>query len=226
MVLINEPLKVYSIQVKDTHTFFVGAHGVLTHNMMFPATTIALSMPLSIGCGGGSLGTLFGPAGVISGLVIGGVIGCIISACRKNKDSGYRSLFNVNEIQAYFKNNDIGQEKKKDAPGPEKPRNDNKYPNMYEVFGKAVIGKQLKECSKSTSFSYKGISKIYKVIKDIAKFGIKKGDWFYLDKMHGDHIEVFKKCGKVVRTVLNMDGTENKKKLVQAIGRDILPWIR
>ena len=79
--------------------------------------------------------------------------------------------------------------------------------------------------NKGTRFSYKHTSKIFRVIKDVAEFGIKKGDWLYLDKMHGDHIEVFKKCGESIRTVLNMDDTQNLDKLRQAGKRTIEQWI-
>lgn len=97
---------------------------------------------------------------------------------------------------------------------------------MYEVFKRAAIGKKLKDAVEGTRFSYKRVSKIFKVIKDIAEYGIKKGDWLYLDKTHGDHIEVFKRCGKIMRTILNMDGTQNMKKLAQAGARTIEPWIK
>jgi filamentous hemagglutinin len=96
------------------------------------------------------------------------------------------------------------------------------------LFSRSTIqghGKKLKDAVESTRFSYKRVSKIFRAVKDIVEYGIKKGDWLYLDKMHGDHIEVFKKCGKVVRTVLNMDGTVNAAKLAAAAGRDIWEWI-
>jgi len=48
----------------------------------------------------------------------------------------------------------------------------------------------------------------------------------YLDKLHQDHIEVFTPNGKSVRTILNMDGTQNLEKIEQAGIRDIWEWIR
>jgi hypothetical protein len=38
-------------------------------------------------------------------------------------------------------------------------------------------------------------------------------------------IEVFKKCGTAIRTVLNMDGTTNTAKLASAVGRRLKEWI-
>lgn len=104
---------------------------------------------------------------------------------------------------------------------PKNPRNNDKYENMYEVFARAPMGKKLKEVVEATSRNYKGI-KIFRAIRDVEEFGIKEGDWLYLDKMHKDHIEVFCHKGKPLRTVLNMDGTQNLVKIKQAGVRDIV----
>jgi hypothetical protein len=47
-----------------------------------------------------------------------------------------------------------------------------------------------------------------------------KGDYFYLDKTHMDHLEVFDKAGKS-KTVLNLNGTVNAAKADAASGRTI-----
>ena len=114
------------------------------------------------------------------------------------------------------------------TPPPEDPRNKTKYENMEQVFERAPVGKVLEKSVEPTKFSYNNCSKIYRVIRNIKELGLKKGDWLYLDKMHGDHIEVFKRCGKVVRTILNMDGTHNVKKYKQALEecRRITKWIK
>ncbi len=108
---------------------------------------------------------------------------------------------------------------------PKNPRNNDKYENMYEVFARAPMGKKLRESVKDIARRYKG-SKIYKVIKDVKEFGIKEGDWLYLDKMHKDHIEVFCNKGEPMRTILNMDGTQNITKIQQAGERGIVRWIK
>ncbi len=138
-----------------------------------------------------------------------------------NKDRNNRATESLKKAQDKLSNlnNNNGPNK------PNKPRNDDDFPNMYEVFKKAAIGKILKDAVEGTRFAYKGVSKIFRAAKDIVELGIQKGDWLYLDKMHGDHIEVFKKCGKAVRTILNMDGTINTTKLAAAAGRRIIEWI-
>ena len=108
---------------------------------------------------------------------------------------------------------------------PKNPRNNDKYENMYEVFARAPIGKKLKDAVKDAARRYKD-SKMYRVIKDVEEFGIKKDDWLYLDKMHKDHIEVFCKKGRPLRTILNMDGTQNLAKIEQAGKRTIEKWIK
>jgi len=54
----------------------------------------------------------------------------------------------------------------------------------------------------------------------IGDLTLKKGDRFYLDAMHKNHIEVFNRNGKI-KTVLNLDGTENISKLKAAEGRTV-----
>lgn len=49
---------------------------------------------------------------------------------------------------------------------------------------------------------------------------IKKGDQFYLDGQHKNHLEVFDSKGKF-KAVLNLDGTINKVKTEAAKGRKI-----
>ncbi|MDR3550585.1 MAG: polymorphic toxin-type HINT domain-containing protein [Candidatus Babeliales bacterium] len=226
VMLINEPLEVYTIEVENTHTFLVGRQGLVTHNTVIPMITMAgLSIPLSTGCGG-TIGAPLGPVGICAGIVIGGAIGYIINSCVSKKTSGNSLAFDVNKIKSCSTHNNPDKQHKGNKQDPKKPRNTDRFANMYEVFEKAAIGKTLKECSESTSCAYKDGAKIFKVIKDIAEYGIKKGDWFYLDKMHGDHIEVFKKFGSPMRTILNMDGTQNFNKLKQAGARTIKQWIK
>jgi len=108
------------------------------------------------------------------------------------------------------------------GPPPELPkgpqRNTDFFGNMHEVFKKALIGPTLKAASKATNIICKG-AKVFELVEDLPQFGLKKGDCFYLDTLHRDHIEVFKSCRKIIRTVLNMNGTQNLEKLAQALKR-------
>lgn len=57
---------------------------------------------------------------------------------------------------------------------------------------------------------------VYKANGDIGDY-IKKGDQFYLDAQHKDHLEVFDKRGNF-KAVLNLDGSINKYKTDVVIG--------
>ena len=54
----------------------------------------------------------------------------------------------------------------------------------------------------------------------IARGILRKGDYFYLDSLHWDHLEVFNKNG-TFKYVLNLDGTINVSKSSKAIGRTL-----
>ncbi|WP_328204553.1 RHS repeat-associated core domain-containing protein [Brevibacillus nitrificans] len=84
-----------------------------------------------------------------------------------------------------------------------------KASNMKEFFN-LDFGKSLKNVAFKTNGMYKGQS-IYKIDKKIDNPYLKKGDGFYLDSLHYDHMEVFDSKGKV-KAVLNLDGTLNMKK--------------
>ncbi|CNL81917.1 VENN motif pre-toxin domain-containing protein [Yersinia aldovae] len=91
--------------------------------------------------------------------------------------------------------------------------------NMGEFFKQAGFGSEIKEISKKTSKQYQGQS-VYQANKPVGDY-IQKGDQFYLDAKHKDHIEVFDSTGTKVRAVLNLDGSFNdtKTKAAKAEGR-------
>ena len=81
--------------------------------------------------------------------------------------------------------------------------------DIGEFFSSTRLGKSLKNVSKKTCFRA-GDQSIYKVTGK-NKFHLKKGDHYYLDKLHRDHLEVFDAHGKF-KKVINLDGTLNKAK--------------
>lgn len=87
--------------------------------------------------------------------------------------------------------------------------------NITEFFKQPGFGSEIKEISKKTSKQYQGQS-VYKADKPIGDY-IKRGDQFYLDAKHKDHIELFDSTGTKVKAVLNLDGSFNKKKTEAAI---------
>jgi hypothetical protein len=103
ITLINKPLKVYTLEVRDTHTFLVTERSIVAHNMLVPvATAIGFSVPLHIGCDGASLGALMGPVGLVGGVVIGGVIGYLINACIKSTIAEYELSFKPRAIATFM----------------------------------------------------------------------------------------------------------------------------
>ncbi|WP_233238772.1 hypothetical protein [Bordetella sp. LUAb4] len=71
--------------------------------------------------------------------------------------------------------------------------NRNAVRNMAELLRRPGFGNDLKNESEKTGQQYQGQS-IYKATDDIGGH-IRRGDLFYLDGMHKDHIEVFDKKG-------------------------------
>lgn len=96
LALINEPLDIYTIEVKHTHAFFVTQYSILTHNMVLPlAFNIALSIPFGASAGGAA-GSFFGPAT----LVIGAVAGCLVGAFFKILYDGHIPRYTVDAYNA------------------------------------------------------------------------------------------------------------------------------
>ncbi|MCU7891632.1 MAG: hypothetical protein KZQ78_08440 [Candidatus Thiodiazotropha sp. (ex Ustalcina ferruginea)] len=75
----------------------------------------------------------------------------------------------------------------------------------------------MKAVTSRTSKRIKGQA-VYKVTKDSGS--LKKGDQFYLDSLHRDHLEVFDRNNNF-KTVLNLDGTVNAAKELAGKGRKI-----
>lgn len=74
---IKHPLKICSIEIENSHNYFVGHHFVLTHNIVIPISAAA-GIGCSFGSGataGGSSTAYFGPVTCSIGIVVGGIIG-------------------------------------------------------------------------------------------------------------------------------------------------------
>ena len=81
--------------------------------------------------------------------------------------------------------------------------------NMGEFFKQSGFGSQMKETAQKTSKIYQGQT-VYKSSGNINE-NIRKGDQFYLDGAHKNHLEVFDSKGNF-RVVLNLDGSVNVNK--------------
>nr|WP_226888532.1 hemolysin BL-binding protein [Pectobacterium aquaticum] len=88
--------------------------------------------------------------------------------------------------------------------------------NMNELLRQPGFGSEIKSSAQKSSQQYQGQS-VYKATGDVGEY-IKKGDQFYLDGQHKDHLEVFDKRGNF-RAVLNLDGSLNEAKTKAAEGR-------
>ncbi len=93
-----------------------------------------------------------------------------------------------------------------------------KVANIHEFF-KMPFGIKLKSKCQPMKQSYQG-QRMYKVTENIPGTPLKKGDIFYLDAQHKNHLEVFTEQGKS-RTVLNLDGSINVDKTRSAKHRRI-----
>ncbi|MGV3347102.1 VENN motif pre-toxin domain-containing protein, partial [Enterobacteriaceae bacterium LUAb1] len=86
--------------------------------------------------------------------------------------------------------------------------------NMGEFFKQAGFGSQMKEKAQKTSQMYDGQS-VYQAKGEIGDY-IVRGDKYYLDGLHKNHIEVFDR-NRNIKAVLNLDGSYNRVKTDKAI---------
>ncbi len=104
---IKRPLKMYALEVKGNHNYFVGAHALLTHNMLFPAVTISVSAAFGAGAAvGGQAGSFLGPITCAGGIVLGGIIGIATKAIINKRKLSYRLHFDVEEVERLFLRNE------------------------------------------------------------------------------------------------------------------------
>lgn len=108
--LIQKPIHVFSIEIADTHTFFVGKKGLLTHNMVLPAMALSFSIPFGEGAAlGAAAGSFFGPLTLVGGFVFGGLLGLIYYASKKNPEiPTYQLTFDPVSIKKFRQENTYG----------------------------------------------------------------------------------------------------------------------
>ncbi len=90
---------------------------------------------------------------------------------------------------------------------------------MNEFFN-TEFGNLIKSGVRKTKQQFQGQS-VYEVVKNLDYDCIlKKGDKFYLDNLHKDHLEVFDRRGNL-KAVINLDGKLNEIKTQRAYGRKL-----
>ncbi|MCG2596946.1 MAG: hemagglutinin repeat-containing protein [Achromobacter sp.] len=139
-------------------------------------------------------------------LLSGGVLGAITGGVGKGAKSPAKSH------SAHGKAGDGHKENGRYQP------NKGAAGNMAEFLERPGFGSEIKNGSRKTSQQYHGQT-VYQADRRIGN-NIKKGDKFYLDGKHMDHIEVFDGRGNV-RCVLNLDGSINDRKTKAAEGRSL-----
>lgn len=118
LLVLACPRKIYLLRVETTHTFFVGRHSLLTHNMLLPFVTIGVGASFGSGATvGGITGGCFGPLGITCGIVLGGLAGvawkCFIS---ERKVPRYRIDCNFDILLAEHNVEQEENKQKKDLP--------------------------------------------------------------------------------------------------------------
>lgn len=89
--------------------------------------------------------------------------------------------------------------------------------NMGAFFDMPGFGSDLSGASQKTNYRYQGQA-VYKATSNTGS--ISKGDLFYLDGSHMNHLEVFDGNGNF-KKVVNLDGSENSDKTDAGQGRRI-----
>ena len=102
--LIKEPLEIFTIEVKRTHTFFVTQHSILTHNMVLPlAFNLGLSIPFGASAGG-SIGSFFGPATIVLGATVGCMVGALVKMVYNDRTPRYTfDAYDPNSFEQHIK---------------------------------------------------------------------------------------------------------------------------
>ncbi len=96
--------------------------------------------------------------------------------------------------------------------------------NMSEFF-QHPFGQMLLKKSKKTPYRYQ--NPIYQLTENIPGTNLKKNHFYYLDRLHGDHLEIFDQAYQC-SGVYNLDGTFNQIKydLARKNGRNIRNLIK
>lgn len=125
--LVNDKLKTYMLEVKHTHNFLVTRYAIVSHNILIPiAATIGFTIPFNLCCSGATVGSFFGPPGICIGVAIGGLIGCLVSACIKEPVAKYKWCSHPQAIDTLlYNNNDKSEEQ-----------------SVEDLLGGAIAGKE------------------------------------------------------------------------------------
>ena len=123
---IEEPITVYSIEVRDTHNFFVSNRAILTHNIILPALTVGFSIPFGMGTvGGGISGCFFGPITTTCCFAAGAFIGWFSKKLwLADQIPNYKCTLNPHHLGMLFNNSNNAENKQPLPPANPPPSRD------------------------------------------------------------------------------------------------------
>lgn len=231
ITFVEQQLDLYALKIECPHTFFVGRHAVLTHNMNLPEASLCWQLPLTITTLSATGGIFTGLATAASSIAIGAIAASLIySAVMDYKAKNYHKVEIPKENMILFaqkhhntpqqpqKGNNNNNSNQPQDPHNKKPRCTDKVSNMHALFKRKGFGAKLKNASEPTTEIFKG-AKVYRMIRDLTEYGLKKGYEFYLDTLHRDHLEIMRNRKQL--KVLSLEGIELVNKTYRSIGRTI-----
>jgi filamentous hemagglutinin len=96
---------------------------------------------------------------------------------------------------------------------------EDKYCSMNEFFKNTKMGRDIKDRLSKAGIDVNGVE-VYKVIKKIPEYNLKKGQYIYVDRKHCDHLELFDSQGDPLG-VLNFNCSFNESKSKRTGGRKL-----
>ncbi len=102
--MVKKKINIYTVEVEDTHNFFVTPHAVLTHNMVLPiAFSVGLSVPFGAGAAG-TVGSFFGPVTFVAGAALGCMAGLLVKLIYDDKVPTYTvDRYNIGTFERHVK---------------------------------------------------------------------------------------------------------------------------
>lgn len=211
-------LAVYTLEIPVTHTFFVGWHGALTHNMVLPA---ALSLGFSIpfgGATGSALGSFFGPPTLVIGAVVGSAIGAFVSMVQQDSIPSYTIKLGhdgyvqdiVHKQSASNNNATSNKESTSLFPMPNGPQKDdedkNKTAQMPDLSNKQKMNHIFKKALGHCEFSQELYNALDEMVKNAQnhlgpdKHGVQ---WFAKMLENGEQMWAKAQAGEVISAGIN-----------------------
>lgn len=198
---VHKQTVLYELSITEYPNFYVTQHAICAHNVVFAAPlviSVLQSTPVLVAVTKAAGVALFSTVAYLFAK----------KASKNNAVYAYPPGPNPPPQNKKDNNDDDDDEDKSEVI---------RVNNMREFFQNTQFGRDIKKYVEKTNYRHDGKA-IYKVLKDIPKYKLEEGFFFYLDGLHMDHLEVFS-AAKVCILVLNLTGIQNVKKTAKAFGR-------